>query len=133
MRKSTIPLCSLVLALFVAGCATVPDEASTTVSSSADELAGDVTSDAMTIESYENQMQSGTAVTSALGEVVRVNSIDDYVIVDCQRLPSDGEEARVYRGQIQVGAIRFSGPSHRPFAAADIVSGRPQSGDLVFR
>lgn len=66
-----------------------------------------------------------------IGTIVRVNETDRYVIVNCRRLPSQGEEAKVIRNEWQAGTIRFAGPSHRPFASADIVTGQPEVGDLV--
>jgi len=70
-------------------------------------------------------------IGSEIGMIVRVNETDRYVIVNCRRLPSQGEEAKVIRNEWQAGSIRFAGPSHRPFASADIVTGQPKVGDLV--
>lgn len=82
-------------------------------------------------ESTESTKISESTVDSDVGTIVRVNNVDRYVIVDCRRLPSPGEEAKVVRNHWQAGTIRFSGPRHRPFASADIVNGQPEVGDLV--
>ena len=68
-----------------------------------------------------------------VGEVILVRPDDRYVIVRGEPLPKDGEEARVFRDDIVVGAVRFTGPGRAPFIAADIVHGMIQSGDRVIR
>lgn len=68
-----------------------------------------------------------------IGEIVRVNTADRYVVVRCRRLPSEGEEARVERGQWQKGRIRFTRPMQAPFATADILRGEMDPGDHVLR
>jgi hypothetical protein len=54
-----------------------------------------------------------------------------FAVVRGRDLPSDGEEAMVFRGERQVGVVRFAGPTRNEFAAPDIVSGDPQPGDRV--
>ena len=81
--------------------------------------------------SQESEKPSESTIDGELGTIVRVNNVDRYVIVDCRRLPSPGEEAKVVRNHWQAGTIRFSGPRRRPFASADIVTGQPEVGDLV--
>ena len=145
MRVSKTTWSCLVVIGLTAGCTTLPDAGSPALTEQApvDSLPaatadGPVEPMAGAAAEREVEMpreapaEAGREVTAAVGEVVRVNSTDEYVIVDCQRLPSTGEEAKVYRDKWPVGTIRFSGPMHRPFAAADIVSGQLQRGDLVF-
>jgi len=68
-----------------------------------------------------------------VGEVVLVRPDERYVIVHGEPLPKDGEEARVYRDDVVVGTVRFTGPRRAPFIAADIVQGMIESGDRVIR
>ena len=72
-------------------------------------------------------------VADYIGEIVRVNRADGYVVVRCRRLPNEGEEAKVVRRQWNQGLVRFSGPTKQPYAAADIVRGQPEAGDEVMR
>ena len=77
-----------------------------------------------------------TSVSKAgvrVGEVILVRPHERYVIVRGKPLPKDGEEARVFRDDAVVGAVRFAGPRRAPFIAADIVEGMIQSGDRVIR
>ena len=77
-----------------------------------------------------------TSVSKAgvrVGEVVLVRPHERYVIVRGEPLPKDGEEARVFRDDVVVGSVRFTGPRRAPFIAADIVQGIIQSGDRVIR
>lgn len=68
-----------------------------------------------------------------IGEVVRVNAAEQYVVVRCKRLPSEGEEARVERKLWQKGRVRFTGPVRPPYAVADIKRGDIEPGDAVLR
>lgn len=63
------------------------------------------------------------------GSIVRVNSRDGYVVAECSLLPSPGEEATVFVGDQPVGRLRFTGRSRMPYAVADLVEGRAQTGD----
>lgn len=70
-------------------------------------------------------------VEITLGRVRHVNPKFRHAIVRCGSLPSEGEEAKVYREGKVVGGLRMSGPAHYPFAAADILVGDPEEGDVV--
>ena len=63
--------------------------------------------------------------------VIRVNPTYRYVILECTVLPTEGEEARVYRKQDMVGTARITSRRHGPFVAAEILEGDPQRGDTV--
>lgn len=65
------------------------------------------------------------------GKVIRVNAEQAYVLVECAVLPNAGEEARVLRGEHEVGRVRFSGPFSFPYATADVVEGQPMVGDRI--
>jgi len=65
------------------------------------------------------------------GKVIRVNHEFGYVVTECAVLPNSGEEARVMRGEFEVGRVRFSGPSAFPYAIADVIEGRPMTGDRI--
>ena len=65
------------------------------------------------------------------GRVVRVSPEHRYAILRCESLPSEGEEARVYRGKQVTGRLVVNGPSRSLFVAADIVEGEPRPGDSV--
>jgi hypothetical protein len=64
------------------------------------------------------------------GEVVQIGD-DGYVVLRCAVLPSEGEEAKVYRGDEVVARLRISGPAYPPFIAADVIEGRPRPGDRI--
>lgn len=65
------------------------------------------------------------------GKVIRVNADMGYILVECAVLPNTDEEARVLRGEVEVGRVRFTGPFAFPYATADVVEGRPMVGDRV--
>ena len=87
----------------------------------------------------DDPLQASPVLTSVIkagvrvGEVVLVRPDERYVIVRGEPLPKDGEEARVYRDDVVVGAVRFTGQRQAPFIAADIVQGMIESGDRVIR
>lgn len=110
--------------LLTAGCATTP-QPSTAVKAPADVAPP---------SAPPSQPEPPDEIRSAfIGEVVRVNAADRYVVVRCRRLPSEGEEARVEREQWQKGRIRFTQPMQAPFATADILRGEVDPGDQVLR
>lgn len=63
--------------------------------------------------------------------VIHVNGVHRYVIMECTALPSEGEEAIIYRGKSQVALVRIGAQRRQPFVAADILAGEPLPGDLV--
>ena len=68
---------------------------------------------------------------SVIGQIVRVNQKHMYVLVQCEVLPTEGQEANVYSGENNVARIQISGPHKKPFMAADILAGAPRVGDKV--
>lgn len=107
-----------------ASCATTPEPAKSSHASV----------DALSPDESEAESELPIEVHGAyVGEIVRVNAADRYVVVRCRRLPREGEEARVERGQWQKGRIRFTQPMRAPFATADIVRGEIDPGDQVLR
>jgi starvation-inducible outer membrane lipoprotein len=65
------------------------------------------------------------------GKVIRVNREQRYIVAECAVLPNSSEEARVFRGEHEVGRVRFSGPFSSPYAVADVVEGQPVVGDRI--
>ncbi len=63
--------------------------------------------------------------------VMHVNSPDHYVILQCEKMPSPGEDAQIYRGEELVGEVRFVSNRKGRYIVADIVSGDPQRGDVA--
>ncbi|MBP7828936.1 MAG: hypothetical protein KA248_03350 [Kiritimatiellae bacterium] len=66
-----------------------------------------------------------------VGRVIRVNSAAGFVVLQCERLPSEGETLTLYRGNEPAGTLRVTGPFRPPFVTADVVAGRPQNGDAA--
>ncbi len=117
-----------VLLALAAGCASTP------APSSAKGPAQEAAPGQMAEETAEGEPELPPEVQGAyIGEIVRVNAADGYVVVRCRRLPSAGEEARVERGQWHKGRIRFTQPMRAPFATADILRGEVDPGDQVLR
>ncbi len=65
------------------------------------------------------------------GRVEKYSAEDGYVILRSVLPPAPGQMAAVLRGQTQVARVVFSDHSQFPYAAADIIYGTPQAGDLV--
>lgn len=64
-------------------------------------------------------------------KVIRVNPRHRYVILECTVLPNEGEEAKVFRGDDEVAAVRMTRNRRGTLVAADILEGTPQPGDAV--
>lgn len=71
------------------------------------------------------------AAPAFVGRVVRVNTQGQFVIVQCERLPSEGETLKLYRGKEPAGRLRATGPFRLPYVAADVLEGAPERGDAV--
>ena len=65
------------------------------------------------------------------GKIIRVNVAEGYVVAECAVLPNTGDEARVLRGENEVGRVRFAGPFSFPYAIGDVISGQAAAGDRV--
>lgn len=63
--------------------------------------------------------------------VVHVNAGDKYVILLCEKMPSPGEDAQLFRDEKLVGEVRFVSNRKGRYIVADIVSGSPQRGDIA--
>jgi hypothetical protein len=66
--------------------------------------------------------------------IVRVSDLEArFVIVDfgVNRVPPAGTRMRVRRGGRLVGSVRIAEPVSAPLAAADIVEGTAEAGDLL--
>ncbi|HOW98308.1 MAG TPA: hypothetical protein P5567_00135 [Kiritimatiellia bacterium] len=71
------------------------------------------------------------AAPGFVGRVVRVNAAQRFVIVQCERLPSEGDTLTLYRGKEPAGRLRATGPFRPPYVAADVLEGAPERGDAV--
>jgi hypothetical protein len=62
-----------------------------------------------------------------------VNNSKNFAIVDfgVATIPAEGSELTVYRAGQSVGSIRLTPPIKPPLAAADILTGTLQQGDIV--
>lgn len=65
------------------------------------------------------------------GKIIRVNASEGYVVAECAVLPKNGEEARVLRGENEVGRVRFTGPFSSPYAVGDLTGGEAATGDRI--
>ncbi len=74
-----------------------------------------------------------TPATGLAGKVARVNPQGKFVVLSFSigHLPSLEQRLNVYRAGLKVGEVRVTGPQLDENVAADIVSGEPQTGDLV--
>jgi hypothetical protein len=75
-----------------------------------------------------------------LGEIVLVNEVAGFVLVDVgPYIPPDGEALKAFAPEVQPGetgesaVLTVSIERARPFVVADIVSGEPARGDVVYR
>ena len=68
-----------------------------------------------------------------VGVVRAVDPVEGFVIADfgVNRVPASGTEMRARRGDRIVGTIRIVEPSAASLAAADILSGALEAGDLI--
>ena len=69
-----------------------------------------------------------------LGTISMVNEDGHFVLIDFGGFtaPTPGVELQVRRAGNDVATVKAGAEMRRPFAAADIVSGTPQSGDDVW-
>jgi hypothetical protein len=70
-------------------------------------------------------------VELTIGRVMHVNTNYSYVILQCGSLPSQGEEAKVCRGNAVVARLKIDSADRFPFVAADVIEGEPREGDSV--
>lgn len=73
-------------------------------------------------------LESGSRIA---GRVEKYSAEDGYIILRAVLQPAPGQMAYVLRGQTQVARVVFSKHSQFPYAAANIIHGTPQVGDLV--
>ena len=74
-------------------------------------------------------------VPERVGEIVLLNDDARFVLVDLDtgNAPDAGTALKVMRQGVEVGVLALGDVRRRPFIVADIVSGTPQKGDLVYR
>src|SRR5689334_16688935 len=74
-------------------------------------------------------------VPERVGEIVLLNEEAKFVLVDLDtgNPPAAGTALKVMRQGTEVGVLALGDIRKRPFIVADIVSGTPQKGDLVYR
>ena len=65
------------------------------------------------------------------GKILSYNAVHGYVVVECAVLPRPGEEATVFRGEKQVGRVRFDDKVSFPYSTARLLEGHPTAGDRV--
>jgi hypothetical protein len=71
---------------------------------------------------------------ASLGEIQTVNLSQKFVVVQFKKedsIPPVGSKLGVYRSDTFIGSIELTQPIKPPYASADIVSGKIQSGDNV--
>lgn len=68
-----------------------------------------------------------------IGQILRVNPVDGYVVAESITLPSPGDFATVWRDGAVVGRVQFSESARGAYVVADIVSGLPRRGDWLRR
>jgi hypothetical protein len=74
-------------------------------------------------------------VPERVGEIVLLNEDAKFVLVDLDagHPPDAGTALKVMRRGVEVGVLALGDVRRRPFIVADIVSGTPQKGDVVYR
>ncbi len=70
-------------------------------------------------------------ITLPGAEVAHINKEEGYAILECTILPSEAEEAKVYRDGQAVGLLRITELQRGPFVVADILVGKLNEGDEV--
>ena len=68
---------------------------------------------------------------TVIGRIIHINDAHQYAVLECEVLPSGGEEAKVYNEEAVVCRLRITEPIERPFVTADILEGATQVGDKV--
>jgi hypothetical protein len=74
-----------------------------------------------------------TAITPVSGNVVYVNPISRYIVLDFYSsvLPQTDQRFNVYRRDLKVGEIKISRESRNHLIAADIMAGEVEVGDVA--
>jgi len=70
-----------------------------------------------------------------LGQVALVNEEERFALIETFSLatPAEGTKLRIYRGDAVSAELRVTTVRRRPFLVADLVTGAPARGDLVFQ
>jgi hypothetical protein len=70
-----------------------------------------------------------------MGKIVLVNAEDRFVLIDAAEggIPNSGTALKVFRDSTEVAVLTMGSVQRRPFFVADIASGEPAAGDVVFR
>lgn len=74
-------------------------------------------------------------VPQAIGTVVLVNDLDQFVLIDTGSAPSPpvGMALKTFTGTVESGVVVVGNVQRRPFVVADIVKGTPLKTDTVFQ
>lgn len=70
-----------------------------------------------------------------VGVIVLVNEEQRFVLIDTTTgvIPASGTALKALRSDAEVAVLHAGEVQRRPFVIADIVSGQPARGDVVFR
>jgi hypothetical protein len=74
-------------------------------------------------------------VPERVGEIVLLNEDARFALIDLDtgNPPEAGTALKVMRQGVEVGVLALGDVRKRPFIVADIVSGEPKKGDVVYR
>lgn len=65
------------------------------------------------------------------GQVVRVRSAGQYVVIECGWPPPAGTEVALMRGGVEVGRARVTARRRGVFVTAEVLKGEPAVGDAI--
>lgn len=87
---------------------------------------------------FKSRTQRGERVHPAperAGVIVLVNEEQRFVLIDTTTgtIPAAGTALKALRGEAEVAVLHAGEVQRRPFVIADIVTGQPARGDVVFR
>ncbi|MEQ1861497.1 MAG: hypothetical protein ABMA13_16365 [Chthoniobacteraceae bacterium] len=70
-----------------------------------------------------------------VGVIVLVNEDSRFVLIDTTTgvIPASGTALKALRHEAEIAVLHAGEVQRRPFVVADIISGDPSRGDLVFR
>jgi len=70
-----------------------------------------------------------------LGRVALVNESERFALIetDTAAPPAAGTVLRIYRGDAVAGELRATSVRRKPFLVADLITGAPAKGDVVFQ
>lgn len=70
-----------------------------------------------------------------VGVIVLVNEDQRFVLIDTTTgiIPSSGTALKAFRNESEIAVLHAGEVQRRPFVIADIITGDPVRGDIVFR